>query len=265
MGKPVVLVTGASSGIGKVTAQLFAQNDYIVFGTSRHSHDDVIGVTMLILDVTSDVSVNTCVNKVIELAGRIDVLVNNAGIVQMGAVEELAHDELMPVFETNYFGVIRMTQAVLPHMRAQGSGHIISIGSLAGRLSPPAMSAYAATKAALVALCGSLRAELAPFGVKVSVVEPGAQKSNIGTRTRSPIYTMSIYNDMRERIQRGARAASQRAQQPNAVANKVLKIAQSNHPGFCFLVGRDARILSTLKWILPERFFERGLRRRLGV
>jgi NAD(P)-dependent dehydrogenase (short-subunit alcohol dehydrogenase family) len=265
MEKSVAIITGASSGIGKVTARVFAQNGYRVFGTSRHPQDDFDGVRMVQLDVTSDESIAECVNKIVQKTGRIDVLVNNAGLAQITSVEETPVDEIMPVYDTNLFGVIRMTQAVLPHMREQKSGHIIGVGSLGGRIALPGSGAYAASKAALAALYGSLRGEVGQFGIKVSVVEPGSFKSEMGQRAIFPQNPMPIYDKVREKFYEGATSAMAKAPEPDAVANKILKIAQSNNPRLRYLVGNDAHMLWTMKSVLPDQLFEGLLKRVLGI
>ncbi|MFC1748917.1 SDR family NAD(P)-dependent oxidoreductase [Pseudomonadota bacterium] len=265
MNKPVVLITGASSGIGKSTAQLFSANGYQVFGTSRSLQESIDSITMLQLDVTSAESVTNCVQQVIDSAGRIDVLVNNAGIVQVAALEETSIEESSLVYETNYFGAIRVTQAVLPHMRAQNGGHIIGVASLASRVSLPTMGTYAATKAALAALYESLRGEVKQFGIKVAIVEPGSHKTSLGSSTLLPQNPLSAYDNMRKAVDTAAQEAADKAPSPDAVAKKIFQIAQKAAPNFRHLVGTDAKMLSLLKLILPERIYEGLLKKALKI
>ena len=174
-----VLITGASSGIGQSTARLFAERGCRVFGTSRQTRPDTPGVEMLRLDVRSDASVAECVAEVIGRAGGIDVLVNNAGVEYLGIAEETPLADAQAVFDTNFFGVVRMIDAVLPHMRERRRGRIINIGSAAAWVGEPGEAFYAASKRALAGYTEALRHEVWPLGIHVSLVEPGAFKTNI--------------------------------------------------------------------------------------
>ncbi|MGB8980887.1 MAG: SDR family oxidoreductase [Anaerolineales bacterium] len=175
----VVLITGCSTGIGRDLVQHLAKAGYCVAATARKAKtlDDLPASLKLSLDVTQPDSVNEAVAHTLAQFGRIDVLVNNAGYAQVGAVEEIPIEKVQQMFDVNVFGVLRMIQAVVPHMRARHAGRIINISSLAGKLSTPANGAYSATKFALEALSDALRLELDPFGIQVVVVEPGAIKT----------------------------------------------------------------------------------------
>ncbi|MCY1013953.1 SDR family NAD(P)-dependent oxidoreductase [Nannocystis pusilla] len=182
----VVLITGASSGFGEAAARLLAaRGPCRVFGTSRRAagHDTPGGVEMLPLDVRSDASVAACVDAVMQRAGRIDVLVNNAGYTLAGAVEETAIDEAKAQFDTNFFGMARMVRAVLPVMRAQGGGRIVNVSSLAGLVGVPFHAHYSASKFAVEGLSEGLRQEVRRFGIHVSLIEPGDFKT-AGTAAR---------------------------------------------------------------------------------
>src|SRR5437660_2901591 len=169
-----ILVTGASSGIGQSTARLLAERGFTVFGTARKPDSAKREpFTMLALDVRSDESVRACVAQVITKSGRLDVLVNNAGYAMMGAAEETSVEEAKAQFETNFFGIVRMVNAVLPGMRAAGAGKIINISSLAGNTAIPFSAFYSASKFALEGYSESLWYEVRPFGITVSLVEPG--------------------------------------------------------------------------------------------
>src|SRR5437764_6785815 len=193
--QPVALVTGASRGIGKATALALVAAGFEVIGTSRDASraTPARGVTLLDLDVTSDESVATAVEQVIERFGRIDVLVNNAGIGSSGASEESSVAQAQRVFDVNVFGLIRMTKAVLPHMRAQGNGRIINISSVLGFLPQPYMAVYAASKHAVEGYSESLDHEVREHGVRVLLVEPaytntGFDANSLQADTPLPVY-----------------------------------------------------------------------------
>ena len=178
----IVLVTGASSGFGRAIAAHLAARGYLVYGTSRSAvmpeeatapAERSLVPIMIPMDVCVDASVDAAVTHILRRHGRIDVLVNNAGFGIAGAVEDTSADELRRQFDTNVFGVLRVCRAVLPHMRRQGGGRIINVGSLAGLIALPFQGAYSASKFALEALSESLRMETKPYGISVSVIEPG--------------------------------------------------------------------------------------------
>ena len=186
--RPVALVTGASSGIGKAAALALVEAGFEVVGTSRNTSRVTPrdGVTFLDLDVASDESVTAAVEQVIERFGRIDVLVNNAGIGAAGAAEESSVAQDQRVFDINVFGVIRMTKAVLPHMRAQGSGRIINISSVLGFVPAPYMAVYVASKHAIEGYSESLDHEVREHGVRVLLVEPAYTKTGFDANACSP-------------------------------------------------------------------------------
>lgn len=176
----VVLITGCSTGIGRDLVQHLAQAGYCVAATARKANAlaDLPASLKLSLDVTQPDSVNEVVAHTLVQFGRIDVLVNNAGYAQVGAVEEIPIENVQQMFDVNVFGVLRMIHAVVPHMRARQAGRIVNISSLAGKLSTPVNGTYSASKFAVEALSDALRVELAPFGIQVVVVEPGAIKTH---------------------------------------------------------------------------------------
>ena len=185
---PVALVTGASSGIGRAAALALVDAGFAVVGTSRDAAKagPLAGVTFLDLDVASDTSVRSLVGQVIERFGRIDVLVNNAGVGAVGAGEESSITQAKEVFDINVFGLMRMTNAVLPHMRARGSGRVVNVASVLGLIPAPFMAVYAATKHALHGFFDSLRVELAATGVSVTLVCPDFVLSEIHRRALGP-------------------------------------------------------------------------------
>jgi NAD(P)-dependent dehydrogenase (short-subunit alcohol dehydrogenase family) len=202
--KPVALVTGASSGIGKAAALALVQAGFDVVGTSRNASRVAPhpGVTFLDLDVTSDESVSTLVRGVIERFGRIDVLVNNAGTGAAGAAEESSVAQDQRVFDINFFGLIRMTKAVLPHMRAQGRGRIINISSVLGLVPAPYMASYAATKHAIEGYSESVDHELREYGVRVLLIEPAYTRTGFDANALQPDEPLPIYAAQRQAFDR---------------------------------------------------------------
>jgi NAD(P)-dependent dehydrogenase (short-subunit alcohol dehydrogenase family) len=254
---PVALVTGASSGIGRASAIRLASAGLTVFGTSRApaTAPPLPGVTLLPLDVADDASVAACVQSVVAQAGRLDVLVNNAGVAVMGAVEETPLALARQQFETNFFGVIRVTQAALPVMRRQRSGCIINMSSIAGLVPMPFGGLYSASKYALEGLTEVLRAEVAALGIRVALVEPGFFKSELVAEASAGASTIEDYGPARERMLSRVRAIEAAAPPPTAVADLVLRLAQHPAPPLRNPVGKE-RIFATLKRFLPAAMFE---------
>src|SRR6185436_14824054 len=191
----IALVTGASSGIGEATAKRLALAGYKVYGTSRRGASPGQGsFEMLPLDVTRDESVEAAVTKVMRLDGRIDLLVNNAGFsIAPAGAEESSIEQARSIFETNFFGTVRMTRAVVPHMRHQGGGRIINIGSVLGFLPAPYMALYAATKHAVAGYSESLDHELRTRGIRVSVIEPAYTRTHFEANLLQPDATLDEY------------------------------------------------------------------------
>jgi NAD(P)-dependent dehydrogenase (short-subunit alcohol dehydrogenase family) len=255
-----VLITGASSGIGAACAARLAADGHRVFGTTRGARPAApAGVEWLTLDVRDDASVASGVARVIEAAGRIDVLVNNAGIGIAGAVEDTAPDDLVRQLDTNLLGPLRMLRAVAPHMRERRRGRIVQISSLAGRIGVPFQGAYSASKFALEGLSESLALELSPFGIDVVLVQPGDVRSGFGaTRTwtdaarASPLY--------RERAARAVAAMEQaeRSGPPaERVARLVARIVSARRPRLRYVCATPLeRSALFLQRVLPGRVFE---------
>ncbi len=256
MTQPVALVTGASSGIGEATATLLARSGFQVFGTSRHP--DASGprpYPLLALDVRSEASVGAAIQAVLDRSQRIDVLVNNAGYVQSGALEEVRPDQAHAQFDTNVYGVMRVTQAVLPVMRRQGSGRIINISSIVGQVAPPFLGVYAASKFALEGLSEALRRELRQFGIHVSLIEPEFVRSNIASDL--PGAPVPDYDVARKAAVAFARQGIANGLDPRVVAEVVVRVATTASPGLRYRVGRNTNLLIGLKRLLPEPLFER--------
>jgi short-subunit dehydrogenase len=257
-----VLVTGASSGIGAAVAHLFHRRGFMVFGTSRSADPGSIHeFPILKLDVNSDASAKACVDEVLARAGRLDVLVNNAGFALGGAAEETSIEEAKEQFETNFFGVVRMVKAVLPHMREARSGRIITIGSLAGLMAIPYNAYYSSTKFALEGYMEALWFELKPFGIAVSLVEPGFVRTSINQATRFAAVRLAAYDGPRDRALAVIDRSVEKGIAPELVAKAALRAAQSRTPQLRYRVGADARWLPRLKYATPWNFFAAGVRR----
>jgi NAD(P)-dependent dehydrogenase (short-subunit alcohol dehydrogenase family) len=249
----VALVTGSSSGIGYETSLMLARNGFITYATMRNLNKaenmkltvakENLPVRIKQLDVTDDVSVKNAVQTISsETAGRIDVLVNNAGYGLNGALEDLAMDEIKAQYETNVFGLIRTTQAVLPIMRRQKSGTIINISSGAGRFGIPGISAYVSTKFAVEGLSESMSYELEPFGIKVVIVEPGVIRTNfenglvIAKKSQDP---NSPYLQIMQKMATGFEEMMKNASSPDLVAKVVLNAVTTENPNLRYLAGND--------------------------
>jgi short-subunit dehydrogenase len=257
-----VLVTGASSGIGAAVAHAFHRRGFMVFGTSRSADPGTVReFPMLKLDVNSDASAKACVDGVLARAGRLDVLVNNAGYALAGAAEETSIEEAKEQFETNFFGVARMVKAVLPCMREARSGRIITIGSLAGLMAIPYNAFYSSTKFALEGYMEALWFELKPFGIAVSLVEPGFVRTAINQATRFAAAPLAAYDGPRDRALAVVDRSVGKGVEPELVAKAVLRAAQSRTPRLRYRVGADATWLPRLKYAAPWNFFAFGARR----
>jgi NAD(P)-dependent dehydrogenase (short-subunit alcohol dehydrogenase family) len=258
----VALVTGSSSGIGYETSLALARDGFLTFATMRNltKAEDIKSATTKEnlpihtkqLDVTDDMSVKNAVQTISsETGGRIDVLVNNAGYVLSGAFEDLAIDEIKTQYETNFFGLIRTTQAVLPIMREQKSGIIVNISSGAGRFGYPGHSAYISTKFAVEGLSESMSYELEPFGIKVVIVEPGVIMTNIvntmvvARKSQDP---NSAYSQMMQKMANTFEGLMKNSSSPDLVANVVLKAVKDENPNFRYLAGNDVE-----QWLGAKR------------
>jgi short-subunit dehydrogenase len=233
-----------------------------VYGTSRNpsAKPQEAGVGMLALDVDSDNSVLSGVKELLDETGRLDVLVNNAGYVLTGGAEETSIGEAKAQFETDFFGPVRMVKAVLPTMRKQGSGQIVNISSLAAVLPGPFEGYYAAAKAALLAWSESLRHEVKNFGIKISVIEPGFFKTNLGNTRKVAKSTIHDYDDLRQRVIATLDDDFENGADPKIVGETVLRIITSRNPKLEYAVGREKRY-KTLKRIVPHSLIENGVRR----
>lgn len=257
----VALVTGVSSGIGRATAEFLANRGWRVFGTMRRPTDGPRGVELLPLDVRDQASVESCVKAVLDAAGRIDALVNNAGVALYGAAEETSIDEAKALFETNFFGVLRVTQAVLPAMRAQGSGRIVTVGSAAGFVPIPYESIYVAAKHALEGWVEALAYEVARFGIHAALVEPSFIQTDIDRNVSRARTAIPAYADERRRAEAGLARNVSHGEDPSVVAETVWKAVTSRRPRLRYLAGRQAHVIRVLRTVLPSSLFAIGLRR----
>ena len=262
---PVALVTGASSGIGKATAERLAVGGFRTFGTSRSERPDADGIEMVRLDVRSADSVRECVDRVMSRAGRLDVLVNNAGVMHQGLAEETSVDEARAAFETNFFGVVRLTDAVLPLMRERRSGRVINIGSLAAWVGEPGEGFYAATKAALARYTEALGYETRSLGIRVSLIEPGAFVTPVVEAASTADNRIAAYDDIRESAETALERNLEKGGDPRRVADLVLKTATVRRPRPRYGIGGGGRSIPLLKVLLPRRWFDALLLRAYGL
>src|SRR5213083_712463 len=247
------LVTGASSGIGEATAERLAMAGYKVYGTSRRAAKaSQPSFELLPLDVTSDESVEATIRDVIRLAGRIDLLVNNAGFsVAPAGAEESSIEQARSIFDTNFFGIVRMTRAVLPHMRHQGSGRMINIGSVLGFLPAPYMALYSATKHAIEGYSESLDHELRTRGIRVSVIEPAYTKTRFDANFLQPDSKLDEYREVRAALGKRLKEVVEAGDEPGIVADVVLKAAVAPRPKLRYAAGALANRLRILRRFAP--------------
>jgi len=261
-----VVVTGAASGVGRAIALAMKAQGLSVFGTSRapQTSPGTPDFPIVPLDVRSDESVRIMIEEIRSRAGRLDVLINNAGIRFLGAAEETSVAEAQTIFETNLFGVHRVTIAALPLLREAGDGRIVNISSLSGLNALPFAALYSASKWALEGYSESLRHELKQFGISVSVVEPGVIRSEGRQSPLRPDKTIPAYAAAERRAHGVILRGDQTGMDADRVARCVIGIVLSPSPKLRYRVGKDAEWLPRLKW-LPWSLYEGGIRRRYGL
>jgi short-subunit dehydrogenase len=261
------LVTGASSGIGAATAERLEMAGYKVYGTSRRAAGaGPRSFELLPLDVTSDESVEAAVKGVLRREGRIDLLVNNAGFsIAPAGAEESSVEQAQSIFETNFFGIVRMTRAVVPHMRRQGGGRIINIGSVFGFLPAPYMALYAATKHAVEGFSESLDHELRTRGIRVSVIEPANTKTQFEANLLEPDSKLDEYHEARAAVGKRLTEMIEDADEPAVVADAVLKAAIAAHPKLRYAAGGRASRLRMLRTFAPTGLVDAGIRKMLRL
>lgn len=266
----VALITGASSGIGRVSALALAEAGLLTYATARRPESvaelQARGLRTLALDVTDEASMRAALRAVEAEHGGIDVLVNNAGYASMGALEEVELAEWRRQFETNVFGLVRLCQLVLPGMRARGAGRIINVSSMGGEMVIPFGAAYHASKYAVEALSDALRFEAQPFGVQVSVVQPGPVRTALAERGRETLQPRpgSPYAQALEGMGRQLNRSYEQGQgllEPEAVARVIVAAATSPRPRTRYKVGAMAYLLPGMRHILTDRLWDALLRR----
>jgi len=266
----VAIITGSSSGVGHATALLLARNRFHTYATMRNIKKSVdileianrerLPLQVIQLDVNDNTSIRNSIEKVISEKQRIDLLVNNAGYGLVGAFEDLSVEEIKSQFETNFFGIIRLTQQVLPIMRKQKSGTIVNVSSGAGRIGFPGMSAYVSSKFALEGLSESMSYELEPFGIKIVIIEPGVIRTNfkknaVMSKKSLDDSFISPYSSIIQKMDASITSIIEHATPPEEVAKAILHVVTSNNPELRFPIGNDIiMMLETKKSMSDEDF-----------
>lgn len=264
--KGVVLITGASAGMGKATTELLLEKGYVVYSAARRIERmldlEAKGAKLIALDVTDEQSMVNGINRIMEEQGRIDVLFNNAGYGSYGAVEDVTLEEARRQFEVNLFGLSRLTQLVLPHMRRQKSGKIINNSSTGGRIYTPLGAWYHATKHALEGYSDCLRLEVAPFGIDVVVIQPGSIKSewsNIMLEYVQKTSGKGAYANMTNAYIKMASNMINQASSPYVIGKIVMKAIEAKRPKTRYAAGKFAKPMLFFRRVLTDRMFDRLL------
>lgn len=262
----VVVITGVSSGIGRQAAERFAKRGCRVFGTVRNpaTAQPIAGVDLIQMDICDEASISQGVDHIIAQAGRIDVLVNNAGMMMLGATEETSIAEAQSLFDTNVFGILRTTQAVLPHMRRQGAGRIVNVSSVLGFLPAPYMGLYSASKHAVEGLSETLDHEVRQFGIRVALVEPSFTKTNLDLNAPQAASRIPAYDSERSVVSQAIQNNVQKAPQPDGVASTIVDAALGAWKMRRTPKG-EASLLSKLRRFMPAGPVEKGLRKTFGL
>ncbi len=277
-----VLVTGATDGLGRATAIMLAARRYRVFAGGRNAErraaldqlarERKLPLETLQLDVRDDASVDACISEIERRAGPVDVLMNNAGIAIGAAMEEISIDDLLKVYDTNVFGLLRVTKRVLPEMRRRRRGRIINMSSIAGKIAAPILGPYSSSKHAVEAISDSLRHELYPFGIFVVLIEPGYIETSMnrtagelsstyaGAAERSPY--RGVYQGFLGSWEKTRKAS---ADTPEDCARVILRAIEENPPRARYLVTRPAKIAAFMRRVMPDRAFDRGMRKQFGL
>ena len=269
----VALVTGSSSGIGYETSLALAREGYFTYATMRDlkkeetikkiAAEENLPLKVIELDVDNDDSVQNAVETIIEEKQRIDVLVNNAGWGIWGTAEDVSIEEFRAQFETNFFSVVRMIQKVAPIMRKQGTGDIVNISSIAGRIGFPVSTAYISSKFAIEGLSESLRYELGPFGVDVIIIEPGVIKTNFFDSMKTAKKADDTYKEITEKVISGVKMMAEMGTPPKEVANVIIKSLKDEKPLPRYVVGNDAAMFLEAKKMKTDIEFENYLKKEL--
>ena len=276
----VAVVTGSSTGIGFETSLILARNGFHTYATMRNlegektkpltevAKTENLQLQAIELDVDNDKSVADAINTIVEERKRIDVLINNAGYGLGGALEDSSMDEIKAQFETNFFGAVRTTKAVLPVMRRQGEGKIVNITSMGGRIAIPLSSSYHGSKFALEGLSESIQYELEPFGIKVILIEPGAVGSNFWKNikiARSSSEANSPYSQFGNKVLKAYKQMEQNTISPSVVAKTILDAITSNNPQPRYVVGEDAAKTLEARKNMPDKQFGDLIKKQFGI
>ncbi len=270
----VAIVTGSSSGIGYETSLALAREGFYTFATVRNSKKaekilqiakkENLNIEIIELDVDDEKSISAAVEKIISKKQRIDVLVNNAGWGLFGSVEDVSMKDFRAQFETNFFGIISIIQKVAPIMRKQGSGRIVNVSSVAGRIGFPGSPAYISSKFALEGLSESLRYELGQFGVKIIIIEPGVIKTNFFSSMKiAELKPDSPYKEITEKVIMGIKMMAELGTPPSEVATTILNAIKEENPRPRYIVGNDAQMFLEAKKTKTDTEFENYLKKEL--
>lgn len=270
----VAIVTGSSSGIGYETALALARDGFYTFATVRNlkkaekilqvAKKEKLNIESIELDVDDEKSISVAIEKIISKKQRIDVLVNNAGWGLFGSVEDVSMKDFRAQFETNFFGIISIIQKVAPIMRKQGSGVIVNISSVAGRIGFPGSPAYISSKFALEGLSESLRYELGQFGVKTIIIEPGVIKTNFFSSMKiAEPKPDSPYKEITEKVIMGVKMMAELGTPPSEVATTILNAIKEENPRPRYVVGNDAQMFLEAKKAKTDTEFENYLKKEL--
>jgi short-subunit dehydrogenase len=267
MQQKTAFITGASSGIGKAAALALSRAGYRVIGTSRRAEPNEVrdGIRLIACDVTSDESVASAVAQARAELRRIDLLVNNAGFGILGAAEESSIEQVRSLFDTNVLGVVRVTNAVLPTMRAQGGGRILNVGSGLGLIPAPFNSHYSATKHALEGYSESLDHEVRGFGVRVAVIEPGVTNTSFEASAIPADAPLIDYDDLRAKYDLAYGKAMNAADTAESVADTIVRAARDRNPQLRYASGKVARQGAFARRFLPRAFFDKVLHAQFGL
>lgn len=277
-----VLITGGTDGLGRAAAMLLAEHDYRVFAGGRNvdrraaltqlARDRKLPLETIELDVCDDASVNNAVTEIERSAGPIDILVNNAGIAIAAVMEEITLADLRKQYETNLFGVLRVTQRVLPEMRRRRRGRIINMSSIAGKVAIPIMGPYSSSKHALEAISDAMRLELYPFGIHVVLIEPGMIRTSMSRNAEelSTAYVKGAAESPYGAIYQGFRSSWEKTTKashdtPEDCARVILNAIEEPTPRARYLVTREAKVSAFMRRVLPDRAFDGGIQKRLGL
>jgi NAD(P)-dependent dehydrogenase (short-subunit alcohol dehydrogenase family) len=273
--KKVAIITGSLSGIGFETSLILARNGFHTYAAVRNldksqplidmAKKDGLSIQAIELDVSNDKSVKDAINRVLSENKRIDVVVNNAGYALVGSFEDLSMDEIKSQFETNFFGAIRVIQAILPSMRNQRNGRIVNVSSMGGRMAIPLDSAYHGTKFALEGLSESLQYEVEQFGIKIIIIEPGAIKSNFFNNLKMASKAQrpdSPYTQMMQKLNAGFSFILENAAHPVEVAKVILAAVTSEDPQLRYTVGDDAAMILQAKRTMSDTEFRNLMKKQ---